>query len=444
MNRYKQILRIMAGMLLISSCTQSSTPSTVDEELQTRIKAFNLSALGNPDIESSEEMIDLGRALFFDKILSGNRDVSCSTCHLPSNATTDGLNVAIGTGGEGLGPDRSGERFSRNSQDLFNRGYSKLVTTMYTDKRINGTPTLGFHSPAGKQLPDGLNHVLAVQALFPITSRSEMRGQIGDTDIFGDNNELADLDDEDFTGIWQAIMDRLLANDEYVALFNAAFPDVDTSEFGIQHMGNALAAFEADAFHFANSPWDRYLSGESDALTTEEKSGANLFFGKANCVTCHNGNLLFDQNQDNILVPNVGPGKDDDGLDLGIAINTENSGDTFAFRSAPLRNVELTAPYMHNGAFSSLEEVVNHYNDVSQSLTSYTGINLPDDLEVHNDEEVQTKMFATKSGDTPKLNLTDNEISQIVSFLKALTDPAARDLSDIAPDEVPSGLNIDQ
>lgn len=163
--------------------------------------------------------------LFFDKELSGNRDIACSTCHLPARRTGDGLSLPIGAGGVGLGPARQlgagGVFIPRHAPELFNRG-AAAWRTLFWDGRLSGTAERGFNSPAGNQLPEHLETILAAQAMFPVTSREEMRGRSGDRDIFGAPNELALLDDADFTGIWAGLMVRLLNNSEYVRLFNAA------------------------------------------------------------------------------------------------------------------------------------------------------------------------------------------------------------------------------
>ena len=171
---------------------------------------------------------------------------------------------------------------------------------MFWDSRVSVIAGTRFNSPARGQLPSGLDSVLAAQAMFPITSRDEMRGHVGEEDIFGNENELALVDDADFRGIWSAIMQRLLAIPEYVDLFQAAYPDVATEDLGFQHAANAIAAFEIDAFTLTDSPYDRYIRGNGDALSESAQRGAMLFFGKAGCANCHSGNLLTDQQHHNI------------------------------------------------------------------------------------------------------------------------------------------------
>ena len=136
---------------------------------------------------------------------------------------------------------------------------------MFWDSRVAVNVDGDFVSPARDQLPEGLNSVLAVQALFPVTSRNEMRGSYGDGEKPGSENELSLLDDDDLLAIWKALMIRLQSYSEYNRLFSGASPDVPQDELGYQHVANALAAFEIAAFSFVDSPWDRYLAGEQDA-----------------------------------------------------------------------------------------------------------------------------------------------------------------------------------
>ncbi|MBX7149820.1 hypothetical protein K1X76_12185 [bacterium] len=423
-------------VIILAACS-----GTVDSSLESRLQFFGITALQAPPSHSNEKIL-LGQKLFFDKVLSGNQNIACSTCHSPTHATTDGLTLSIGTGGTGTGPERdlgTGHFIARNAQDLFNRGFPE-VHTMFTDMRVSGTALEGFITPAGNQLPENLENVLAAQALFPITSRDEMRGTEGD-------NDLANFDDDDFTGIWQAILERVLAIPEYQTLLLEAYPNKSLDELTIADLANAIAAFETDAFTFINSPFDAYLAGNKEALNSSEKNGALLFYGKANCVTCHTGNLFFDQDVDNIDTPLLGPGKGTEApLDTGIQNVSGLASDRFVFRSAPLRNLELTAPYMHNGAYATLEAVVEHYIDPQKALKNYDPTQIDERLQdqVHNTVNDQADLNRTFSEDLPRLVLTDNEKADLVAFLKSLTDPAARDLSDVVPSSVPSNLSIDE
>ena len=180
---------------------------------------------------------------------------------------------------------------------------------MFWDSRVAVGPDGEFVSPAGSQLPEGLSNVLAVQAMFPVTSRDEMRGSYGDADVTSRDNELTLLEDDDLPAIWEALMARLLANPEYVQLFQAAYPEVPLDELGFQHAANAIAAFEVQAFTLYHTPWYSYLEGDDDAISDEAKEGALLFYDQIGCAECHSGPLFTDQEHHVLASPQVGPGK---------------------------------------------------------------------------------------------------------------------------------------
>jgi cytochrome c peroxidase len=297
------------------------------------------------------------------------------------------------------------------------------------------------------RLPEGLDSLLAAQAMFPVTSRDEMRGLRGDVDIFGNHNELAAIVDYRPRDIWAALMKRLLVIPEYVELFAAAYPDVPTSELTFVHAANAMAAYQATTFTFLDSPFDRYLAGDADALDEQQKRGAILFYGDAGCATCHSGPLLTDQNFYNILVPQLGHGKGrEQPFDFGLARETGNNCDRYKFRTPPLRNVALTGPYMHNGAFWTLEAAVRHHFDPINGLLAYDPTQLaPDALQAMclDDPEVIDSILATKSESASEgVQLTEAQFADLIAFLHSLTSPAAADLAHTIPASVPSGLPV--
>jgi cytochrome c peroxidase len=227
-------------------------------------------------------------------------------------------------------------------------------------------------------------------------------------------------------------------------MFNAAFPG--SGRIGFDQAAHALAAFQMQEFTKTRSPFDRYLDRDDAALTLAQKRGGLLFFGKAQCSTCHNGPFLGGQSLANVGAPQIGPGgTKQPPLDLGRGELDNNDFYRFAFRVAPLRNVELTAPYFHSGAFRTLDAVVRHYNDVTTSLSGYDPSQLDADVRplYRGDPATISAVLATLDFRlrTP-LGLTDAEIGELVAFLRALTDPAARDLSSVVPARVPSGLPV--
>ncbi|TAN53828.1 MAG: cytochrome-c peroxidase [Methylococcaceae bacterium] len=404
---------------------------------------------------------NLGRLLFYDKILSGNRNISCATCHHALTATGDGWSLSVGEGGLGLGVARNtGQglneihaRVPRNAPPVFNLGAASF-DTLFADGRVQadaGQPS-GFKTPAGDDLPTGiLENVLAAQAMFPVTSGTEMAGQSGE-------NDIANLSAvNDFNGVWQLLAERLRSVPEYVALFQQSFPEVHgAADITYAHAANAIAAFEGTAWRCDNSRFDQYLRGRQDVLSAQEKRGVKLFYGKADCAQCHSGTFQTDGDFHAIAMPQIGPGKGDnlpgytDGLDdFGRERVTKKREDRFKFRTPSLRMVEWTGPWGHDGAYNSLEGVVRHHLNATAALKSYDTRQAvlplrPDlsalDFVVQNDP-ARRKSIAAASEIQP-IALDDREVADLMAFLFSLTDHRCTDLRRDVPQRVPSGLTI--
>jgi cytochrome c peroxidase len=446
---------IVAALALLAACDQGDViadppPSlTLDQQLRASLGGWGAVPI-LPAAAQDPRLVELGRALFFDKELSGNRDVACASCHDPATTVTDGSSLGAGTGGIGHAPTRtpgSGRRhIPRNAPSLLNQGLGSIY--MFWDGRLNEEGHPGqFRAPGGIALPPGLANLLAAQATLPVLDRGEMRGERGDRDRFGNPNELAEIDDAQPSVVWSAVMRRLLAIPEYRARFAAAYPTTSPDALGYQHAANAIAAFQIHNFTRTDSPFDRYLQRDDRALSDEAKRGGILFFGRALCASCHAGPLLGGQGFANIGVPQLGPGVGTDApLDIGRGAQIrETQFYRFAFRIPPLRNVELTAPYMHNGAYPTLEAVVRHYSNVDSALVSYDVSQLPPALRgsYHGDQRTIDAMRATLDGRLRQLiQLTEQDRRDLVAFLRSLTDPSARNLGAIVPAAVPSGLPV--
>jgi cytochrome c peroxidase len=286
--------------------------------------------------------------------------------------------------------------------------------------------------------------VLAAQAMFPVTSRDEMRGAEGE-------NELAEIPDDDLQGIWSAIMDRLLAIPEYFELFQDAYPNVAPEDFGFEHAANAIGAFESVQFTFLDSPFDAYLEGSKGALSDPAKRGALLFYGKAGCSKCHSGSLFTDQQHHNIGIPPLGPGKaPEKPLDFGRARETGEQKDIYAFRTPPLRNVALTGPWMHNGAFTTLRSAIEHHLDVKRSLRHYDvsqlDVRLQDSV-IDAPEVIEDILGTLDKKIKRKTKLKQEELDDLEAFLFSLTSNAVLSgallSEETFPLEVPSGLPVD-
>jgi cytochrome c peroxidase len=450
----------LALCAMIAGCEPSGTieppaqtpDASLDAQVRQSINGWGVVPI-LPVNTQSPALVDLGRSLFFDKILSGNRDVACASCHSPLAHSGDDQSLAIGTGAAIVGGTRAlgaGRQFTpRNAPSLFNVGLGTFY--IFWDGRLSGDfGSNQFRAPSDIVLPTGLSGVLAAQALIPLTNRVEMRGDAGDRDVFGNPNELAAIPDGQNAAIWDAAMRRVLAVAAYQQKFNAAFPGVSTSQLSAQHAANAIAAFETQTFTKSNSAFDRYLARDDNALSVEAKRGALLFFGKARCSQCHNGALLGSQQFASVGVPQLGPGTGsaaplDGGREDQFTGAPKAVAPQFLFRVPPLRNVELTAPYMHDGAYATLEAVIRHYNNVDSALKAFDPSELAPSLRAsyHGDAATLTKILTVLDGRLRQpMGLTTDEQSQLVAFLKSLTDPSARDLSGVTPTSVPSGLPI--
>jgi len=258
MTRYRK--PIVALALMAIACSDGSvseipaTPS-LDAQVRQALNGWGVVPI-LPVNAQDPALVDLGRSLFFDKILSGNRDVACATCHTPLAHTGDGLSLAIGTGALQVGAIRAlgaGRQFTpRNAPSLLSAGLNPVY--LFWDGRVSdGFGSSRFTTPVGLALPSGLTSALAAQAMIPVTNRVEMRGNAGDRDVFGNVNELAQPADSQYAQMWKATMQRVLAISAYAQKFAAAYPSVPATQLGFQHAANAIAAFEVEAFTKTNS-----------------------------------------------------------------------------------------------------------------------------------------------------------------------------------------------
>lgn len=275
--------------------------------------------------------IELGKKLYFDPRLSGNNWISCATCHNPGLGFADGLPRFLG------GP--AAKEGGRHSPTIINCAYNEF------------------------QFWDGRAATLEEQALGPIQNPNEM---------------FETLDN---------VVKKLNGIPGYVK----AFKDVFGTGVTADGIARAIAAFERTIV-FANSPFDRYMLGDEQAMSEPAKRGMTLFNNKAECIKCHNGPNFTDNKFHNIGVPADGPLKED----LGRYNVTKVDADKGAFKTPTLRNITGTGPYMHNGFFPTLFEVVQFYNGGGGRSEN-------------------------KSPDIHGLNLSGQEVSDLIEFMNALT-----------------------
>ncbi len=442
----------MSVLLALLSCS-------AQEQALLRELALDQGVQPLDPVEQDPDLVALGEALFFDPILSGNRDQSCATCHHPSRATGDGRSLAVGTGAveeEELrlpGPDH---RFtSRNSPALWDLGQPE-VEVMFWDSRLawSGERALLYDLGQGASgvvrftMPALLDSPLAGQAMLPVLDRGEMRGEPGEVGPSGEFNELALISDGDFEGVWGALMERLLLVEGYRELFSTAFPGQPLEELGFEHAALGLAAYMGSTFQATDTSFDAFIQGE-DSLDDAMLRGGLLFYGDAGCAQCHSGPLFSDQALHNIAVRPMTRGPVDvETVDRGAAHRTHaDLSYSYAFRTPLLRNVTLTGPWMHNGCYTSLEAVLWHKQQPVVSLWDYDAGQLDPEFrdQVHNSETVLAEVERYVGEEVPThLDLGEDEIADLVAFLYALESPTAAALADGEglPLAVPSGLSL--
>lgn len=307
---------IVAATILASSVAWAKGPSLAPLPAPP-------SPAGNP---TTPAKVELGKKLFFDRRLSGDGTMACGTCHAPEQGWGDAIGISL---------NYPTTRNWRNSPTILNVAWKKTLFW------------------------DGRSKSLEEQALFPMMSPFEM-------------NRNLDYMEE-----------ALKEVPEYVEAFKAIFG----GEINRERVGMAIAAFERTIVS-GEAPLDRFLKGDASALTSPQKAGHDLFVGKAKCVTCHNGPTLADgkfhatdvpEDEKFVSDPRVAATRRFVGkvsgfkeyrtltTDPGRFLVTKKKADWKAFATPPLRDVAKTAPYMHNGAFKTLAEVVD-FKDKSSKL----------------------------------------------------------------------------
>jgi len=305
----------------------------------------------------NEALLNLGHTLFFDPALSASNERSCASCHNPKKGFSDGLPKSIATDFNGT--------VDRNAPTLLNAAYADRY----------------FYDLRSFNLEDQVDHV--------VTSHQE------------------------FSTTYLNVFDKLRQSDEYMRLFQEAFPEIKGNPINKYTLSSALATYVISLKSF-DSPFDQYVRGEQETIDPMVKDGFNLFMGKAACGTCHfapvfNGTVppLYHESESEVLgVPATGDTinaeLDPDIGRFGGVLKEEAYFYMQSFKTTTVRNAELTAPYMHNGVYQSLEEVIDFYNRGG-------GAGLGFELE-----------HQTLPPDP--LNLSEYEKKSLIKFMEALTD----------------------
>ena len=394
------------------------------------------------------QLAEIGRLLWFDTITGLNDDNTCAGCHSPTAGFGDTQSIAIGIENNGVvGPHRSGPRNMRRSPLVINTAF---YPNLMWNSRFRALSGDHFDNRAGWLFPppEGLSlsdqsHLLVAQAFIPPTERTEVTG----FEFPGDNDAIRG-----------EVLNRLNGIPEYRKRFGKIFPEVKAgAPITFAMFGQAIAEFEF-SLTFANAPIDRFARGEREALTQEEKRGALLFFVEARCSACHRvdggSNEMFSDFQEHVIaVPQIaphltnnafdGPGANED---FGKEQVTGDPDDRYKFRTSPLRNVSVQPTFMHNGAFTSLEDAIRHHLDPFTSARAYTPAsqNLDPDL-AGPTGPIEPVLARLDPLLVEPIHLTSEQFRQLVAFVeRGLLDPRARpeNLRRLVPRAVPSGRPV--
>ncbi|MDV7142916.1 cytochrome c peroxidase [Tropicimonas sp. TH_r6] len=406
---------------------------------------------------ASPQMVELGRLLFWDPVLSGNRNISCGTCHHPKFGTSDGVSLSIGEGATGLGPDRvpdpanpPEQRIPRNAPALFNLGALEF-TVLFHDGRIEADPDEpnGLRTPLDQEMVQGFSGVLSAQTMFPVLSQDEMAGHYGENEI-SKAVRSGRLTGED--GAWDLIAQRVRANPDYQAGFEAALPEVAAGKpISFTDISDAIAEFIAWEWRSDDSAFDRHLRGEA-ALEGAAQQGMTLFYGDAGCASCHSGPFQTDHAFHAMGVPQLGPGKaerfESHARDEGRFRVTGRAEDLYAFLTPSLRNIALTGPYGHSGAHRDLGAFIAYHADPATGFAAFDR-----EQPILQEFEGKPVWAAIDEGgegdrilaalDPEPIALSPEDISALAAFLESLTGDRGAEGRLGIPDRVPSGLPVD-
>ena len=396
------------------------------------------------------QLAELGRLAFHDSLLGLNNDNSCSGCHSAPLGFGDSQSIAIGVENNNIvGPDRTGPRNQRRTPLILNNVFFPALMWNSRFNSVSGNPfdnSAGFEFP----LPEGfslsdLPHLLTAQAFIPTTEKPEMTGF---------HPSVAATND----GIRAAVVERLNASDEYRKLFGKNFREVKAgAPITYEMLARAIAEFEFTLV-FADAPIDKFARGQKNAMTEDEKRGALIFFGSANCVSCHavsgQSNEMFSDFRQHVagipqIVPAVGnvtfdgPGANED---FGLEQVTGNPNDRYAFRTSPLRNLALQSAFFHNGCFTRLEDALRYHLNAVGSAPTYNPAAAGVDSDLQGPQGPIAPVLARiDPALAAPVTLSSDEFRQLLAFLRTgLLDPKANphDLRKLIPSRVPSGRSI--
>jgi cytochrome c peroxidase len=480
---------ITLAVVLCYTGSSHAYDSTLDHELASALQAARFTGTAGSQLEGrlgrpvDRKMSELGRLLFFDKILSLHADNSCAGCHAPEAGFGDTQSIAIGVQNNNVvGSHRSGPRNQRRTPMLVNDAFFPKLMWNGRFSAPSGDPfdnSQGFLFPP----PEGamrfpphdpvIKHLLVAQGDLPPTELTEAagftgtRGTLGPVfdqfdDGLGSPVPLPDASGSRNEPIRQAVLERLNHSAPYRKLFARSFPEVAKGRpIDFSMVGRALAEFQFTLV-FADAPIDRFARGERGAMTDGQKRGALLFFSDARCVRCHavagaSNEMFSDFTNRRIGVPQLapafgvgkgnvvfdGPGQNED---FGAEQISNNQEDRYKFRTSPLRNVALQPAFFHDGAFTRLENAVAHHLNaiLSARLYSPNAAGVAPDLVRPIAPVLPLLQNLDLLLSTP-LPLTFRQFDDLVEFVRdGLLDRRARaeNLCRLIPDSLPSGMSL--
>ncbi|GLQ34721.1 methylamine utilization protein MauG [Amylibacter marinus] len=405
-----------------------------------------------PQVDIAEVQVSLGRNLFFDPILSGSKEISCATCHGLGTGSSDGLSLGFGDGAVGVGMQRRvldgnipKQRIPRNAPALYNLADPEFSVVFHDGRlSIDETSVSGFNHPLGAAMPAGVQGIAAAQAFLPVLAEDEMAGHDDENEI---SRALRPGTPESKLAALQILADRVQGIKEYADGF--AKVNGEMRDLSYVDIANAIGAYIEFEFRADNSPFDHYIQGEA-VFNEAEYRGFQLFYGEAGCSDCHSGAYQTDHKFHAIAMPQFGPGKGQ-GMtlqaDLGRGGITRQEIDNYRFLTPSLRNIALTAPYGHTGAYSTLQGIIRHHLDPVTAFRNYQ----PNearmvDLEGAGDWRVMEHLWDSNAiamaNELGTTELSDTDVNSIEAFLHTLTDPISQISRLGAPVVVPSGLPI--
>ncbi|MBK7578869.1 MAG: cytochrome-c peroxidase [Myxococcales bacterium] len=348
--------RASLWLLLVTAAALGGCAGPLTPSVEESVGPLPETVLHPDDNPTSAAKVALGQMLFWDPILSGDKDVACATCHHPDFAYADGRALSVGVGGVGLGPARA---VSALAPHVAAKNSMSVLDTAWNGLNVRG------EVPAPEDAPmfwDNRARSLEGQALGPMANLDEMRGtHFDETEIFPE------------------LVRRLSDTPEYVALFDAAFGPSAVTEINIVR---AIAAFERTLVARGSS-FDRFMQGDDAAMSFEQKRGLVELVDRG-CTRCHSGPMFSDFRQHQMRRGH-GP----------------HGGSTTAggfMRTASLRNVTRTAPYFQDGSLATLDDVFDFYLHIDQAADpDLAGLDAPMDRGSRSD----LKAFLRAISDAP-------------------------------------------